>query len=94
MYFIVGGRKKMKDMKTWKSRSKEKVGVFISDSLFPARKQEAVTQVGFRAIDYPTQRITQGAGIVKGLKAKQNHEPIPDTFTYNKNDTIADPLNP
>ena len=27
-------------------------------------------------------------------EAKQDHESIPDTFTYNKNDTIADTLAP
>ena len=45
-------------------------------------------------IDHPTRRITQGAGIVKGWEAKQVHERIPDTFTYNKSDTIAGPLTP
>ena len=34
-----------------------------------------------RGIDHPTRRITQGAGIVKGLDCKGNHAWIPDTFT-------------
>ena len=36
----------MKDRKTQKSRIEEKVDGFTSASLFPTRKQEAVTQGG------------------------------------------------
>ena len=35
---------------------------------------------------------TQGAGIVKGWEDKRDR--IPDTFTYNKNNTITGPLTP
>ena len=65
---------------------------FSSASLFPARKWEADTQGGTRRIYHPTRKRTQGADIVKGWAAKQNQERIPDTFTYNKNDMIADTL--
>ena len=51
-------QEKGKDMKTWKSRSEEKVVGFTSGSLFPARKREAVNHL--------TRRKTQGVGIVKG----------------------------
>ena len=54
---------------------------FSSAPLFPTRKWEAVTQGGTRGIDHPTWRRTQGAGIVKGWKDKQDCRPIPDTFT-------------
>ena len=52
-------QEKRKDTKTWKSRSEEKVVDFSSDSLFPTRKWEAVTQGGTTVIDQLTQR-TQG----------------------------------
>ena len=57
---------KRKDMKTRKSRSKEKVVGFSSASLFPAMKLEIITQGGTRGIDHPTRRRTQGAAIVIG----------------------------
>ena len=44
---------------------------FSSASLIPARKWEAYTQGGTRGIDHPTQRITQGATIVKGWENKK-----------------------
>ena len=64
----------MKDRKTWKNRSEEKVVDFSSASLFPARKREVV-----RRIDYLRFR-TQGAGVVKGWKEQCNCGRIPDTF--------------
>ena len=53
---------------------------FSSASLFSAKKWEAVTQVGTRAIDHLTQRKTKGAGIVKGWKHKWDHGGVPDPF--------------
>ena len=41
-----GGPEKRKDMKIRKSRSGEKIKGFSSASLFPTRKQQAVTQGG------------------------------------------------
>ena len=43
-----GGQEKRKDRKTRKSRSEVKVMSLSSAFLFPARKREAVTQVGTR----------------------------------------------
>ena len=45
-YIAGGGQEKRKDRKTRKSRSEEKMVGFISASLFPTRKWEAVTQGG------------------------------------------------
>ena len=56
-----------------KCRSDEKVVGFISASLFPASKLEAVTQGVTRRVHQPTQRKTQGAGIVKGWKDMRDH---------------------
>ena len=42
--------------KTQKSRGEEKVMSFGSDSLFPTRKWEAVTQSGTRRIDHTTRK--------------------------------------
>ena len=65
---------------------------FSSDTLFPVRKWEAVTEVETeRMIHYPTGRITQGAGIVKGWENKEAHDRIPDTFTCNQNGMITRP---
>ena len=44
-----------------------------------------------RVIKHSTQRITQASGIAKFREAKHDHERIPNTFTYNKNDAIPDP---
>ena len=43
---IKGGLERREDRKTRKSRSEEKGMGFISASLFPGRKREAVTQGG------------------------------------------------
>ena len=43
-------QEKKKDRKTQKGKSEEKVASFSSGSLFPARKQEAVTQGGTRGV--------------------------------------------
>ena len=48
---------------------KRKWGV-LAVSLFPARKQEAVTQDGNRGIDHLIQKKTQQAGIIKGWEEK------------------------
>ena len=64
-------QEKRKDMKTQKSKNKEKVVGFNSASLFLARKLEVVTQSGARGIDHLMWRETQGAGI---------HGYIPDIF--------------
>ena len=58
----------------------------------PKRKREADTQGGTRWIDYPTRRKTQVTGIVKGWEDKRDREPIPDTFTQNKNNMSASAL--
>ena len=42
----VGGQEKRKDRKSWKSKSKEKVGGFSSAFEFPARKRETVALGG------------------------------------------------
>ena len=70
----------MKDRKTGRSRSVDKVVSFSSTILFLARKWEAVTQGGTRGID-PTWRKTKGAGIVKGWEDKRDRGRIPDVFT-------------
>ena len=66
---MLGGQEKRKDKKTRKSKSEGKMVNISLASLFPARKQEAVTQGGTRGIDYLTRRGTQGACIVKGWEA-------------------------
>ena len=73
----LGDQEKMKYRKTWKSRSEEKVVIFSSATLFPARKQEAVTQGGTMLMG----RKTQGASIIKCWEDKQDCRCIPDTFT-------------
>ena len=55
--------------------------VFNSASLFPARKQEAVTQGGTKGIDHPTQRKTEAVDIVKGWEGKRKCGYLPDIFT-------------
>ena len=62
---MLGGQKKRKDRKIWKSRGEEKVSSFSSASLFPAKKQEAADQGETRGIDHLMQRRTQGAGTIK-----------------------------
>ena len=47
-----------------------------------------------RGMDHLTRWRTQGAGIVKGWEDKRDHGRIPDTFTQNKNNISAGPLNP
>ena len=94
MCYIAGDEEKMKDGKTRKSRSEEKVVGFSSTSLFLARKRKAVTHGAIRVIDYPTRKKTQGAGFVKGWEDKRDHGRISDTFTKNKNTTSAGPLTP
>ena len=51
-------------------------------------------QGGTLVIGHSTWRETQGVGNDKGWEKKMDHEGIQDTLTYNKNDTIAGPLNP
>ena len=74
-----GVPEKRKD-RTWKNRSEEKMEGFSSASLFPARKQEAVTHGGTRNIDHLTRRRNKGAGIVKGWEDNRGRGRIPDTF--------------
>ena len=75
------GVQKRKDRKTRKSINEEKMVSFSSAFLFPARKREAVTQVGTRGIDYFIRRRTEGAGIDKGWEDKRDRGPIPHTLT-------------
>ena len=67
---------------------------FSSASLLTARKREAVIQGGTRVVDQLTRRRTQGAGNVKRWEDMGDHGCIQDTFTQNKNDTNAEPLDP
>ena len=55
-----------------KNRSEEKVVDFRSDSLFPARKREAVIQGGTTGIDHSMWRRAHGAGTVKGWEDKRD----------------------
>ena len=64
-----------------KSRSKEKVMGFISSSLFPTRKGEAVSEGRTRGIDHPMWRKVQGSSIIKGWEDKRDDGRILDTFT-------------
>ena len=44
--------------------------------------QNSVTQDGTMGKGHPTQRRTQGAGIVRGWEDKRNRGRIPDTFQF------------
>ena len=79
----------MKDRKTMKSRSEEKVVGFSSTSLFPAWKWEAVTRVELTGDRPPMTRITHRTSIIIGW----DHEHIPDAFTYER-EIIVDLLAP
>ena len=85
---VGGGQETSKDRNTMKSRSEEKV---VSFSSLTVGSHKGGTR---RVIDHPTRRRTQGASIVKVWENKQDHDRIPEAFTYNENYTIADPLGP
>ena len=70
----------MKDRKTRKSRSEEKVVGFSSAFLFPARKQESHPEWN-QGDKPPDAEENPGSGIVKSWEDKQDRGRIPDTFT-------------